>query len=213
MTHLTGTVRRVALSAAVLGGAMGSLGLLASSATAAPSLAATTKTTTVNYSISCNLGILGTNTLTGQLTSTYPGSVVTGKTAKGTGSGYIQVPVSLVNAGYALGARSFAGSIGTLNIDSSDATPAVFNAAGSGINIPMTPVVKGQPIKLLIPASGTIPVGPWTAGAVGTDKATLSNSAATVNLYNKSGVEITSIAAACNAPATTTVVAKIKVKS
>jgi hypothetical protein len=190
---------------------MASMGVLASQAGASPARPDATKS--VTYSVSCNLGILGTNTLTGALTTNYTTPVKAGVATTVTGSGDLVIAKALANAGYALGARSFAGSITTLNFDSTDASPSPLNAAGSsGINIPKTPVVKNQPITLLIPSSGTISVSA-TAGTPGTDTTTLSNSAATVTLYNKSGAAITTIAATCNAPTKKTVVAVIKVKA
>lgn len=213
MSYLTfGGFRRVALSGAILAGALASMGVLATQAGASPARVDTTKTAT--FSVSCNLGILGTQTLTGNLTSTFPASVASGGRFKATKAhGELIVPTSLVNEGYGIGYRSFNGSITAVDAKSSDATPSPINAAGKGLPIPTTKIVQNKPIDLLIPATGTISVGPFKAGKKGTDTATLSNSAATVKLYtssNGTGTP-TTIDATCNAPTTKTVLGSIKV--
>jgi hypothetical protein len=171
------------------------------------------KTTTVKYSIVCSEGVLGNATLTGTFTTTLPTSVAPGATFSGSGSGTIVVPASLVDLGIELlGGESFTGTVTTLNVKSSDATPKVDNAAGAnGITLPATNVTEGHSATLDI---NGVTDGPFVAGKAGTDKITDSNSVSTVDVWsgpNGTGTLITTLAGTCSAPAKTVTLGKVTV--
>jgi hypothetical protein len=178
-------------------------GVLAAAGTLSSQAGASqTVTKTVNFKVSCSLGVLGSPTFPASLTGTYPTSVKSGSKFSATKvHGYIQVPSSLDKTSYAFG-NTYKANLNPINANSSDATPAVINGAGpSGINVHGN--VPGPPypgFKLNIPQSGSITVGPWTAGAKGKDTVTFGTAAATIHLY-KNGVQTVSVNGTCAKPA------------
>ncbi|MBO0727898.1 MAG: hypothetical protein J2P57_01480 [Acidimicrobiaceae bacterium] len=157
----------------------------------------------MTYSVTCNVGIFGSQTLSGSLKLTTPGSVAPGAKFKATGvRATIVIPKSLVNAAFAVGIRSFKGRLNKYTIKNSDAKPSTINGVGAtGQPIPKTKLVQNQSVTLAIPSkTTTFSMGPWTAGTKGTDTGKVGASAATVRAFNSSGAVITTINASCNPP-------------
>jgi hypothetical protein len=211
-----GRLRRVALSTALLGGALATVGAFSSPAHASTDA---TKTTTAKYTISCAAGIVGTGTETVAATNVYPASVVHGTTFKITWHSVTTVSKTQDEAAWALGARSFKGKVTTIDYLSSDATPKSLNVAGTkgiptGGNL-IGPPNYGSPL-IYTPLKGSPPaVTPlFKAGAKGTDTVKPGVDDASLTLYsgtNGTGTAIATVTANCSAPSTPTVIASVPV--
>jgi hypothetical protein len=217
MVYLTkGRLRRVALSSALLGGALLTGGAFSSQAHAS---AATVKTKTTTYTISCSAGIVGTGTETVKATETYPTSVLPGAQFTIKWHSITTVSKTQDEAAWALGAKSFKGKVTTIDYMNSDASPSTLNVAGSngiptGGNL-VGPPNYGTPL-IYTPLKGTPPaVTPaFTAGSKGTDNVTPGVDDATLTLYsgtNGTGTAITTVTANCSAPSPPVVIASIPV--
>jgi hypothetical protein len=202
-----GRLRAVSLSAAVLGGSLGSLGFLPSSA-----VASTTATKTSTFTLVCNAGILGNISLTGsKATATYPASAKHGSKFSSTFNANLQIPASVEAKAAALGSKQFDGTVTLVNVSSSDASPSPLNVASPAIPIPKTPVIKNKAGHLLIPHTGNITMH-FTAGSkTGTDTAKLGNAAATIHEYNSAGVAFLTISVTCQPPAPTVTLVSTKI--
>jgi hypothetical protein len=113
----------------------------------------------------CTFPIIGTQTLVIKLTGSMATTVTPGQTFYMTdGSGTLEFPQSLVDLSYSLlGARSGSGTITELNFDIAKASPATVNALSVPIVVDNLPFSKGTPVKMAIPASGFLQVGPMVA--------------------------------------------------
>lgn len=193
-------INTLTLSAALLGGSLAAV-TGTSEAGASPSVSLGTHT--VSYSITCSVGIFGSQTLSGSIKLTTPNTVAPGAKFKATGvRATIVIPKSLVNAAFAVGIRTFKGRLNKYTVTSSDAKPSPLNGAGAtGKPIPKTKLVQNSSVTLSIPSKTTsFSMGPWTAGTKGTDTGKAGATTATVHAYNSSGALITTINASCKAP-------------
>jgi hypothetical protein len=211
-----GRLRRLAFSAAVIGGAVATVGAFTSPALANP---ATTKSTTKTYTISCSAGIVGTGSETVTATNTYPTSVLHGSTFKINWHSITKVSKTQDEAAWSLGARSFKGKVTTIDYLSSDATPNTVNVAGAS-GIPTGGNLIGPPNygtpSIYTPLQGQPPaVTPaFKAGVHGTDNVKPGVDDATLTLYsgpNGTGTAIATVTANCSAPSGTVYIASVPV--
>jgi len=196
------TSRVAVVTAALLGGGLSVAG---ATSPAGASPAGPAAKHTVSYSVTCSVGIFGSQTLKGSITMTTPNTVAAGAKFKATGVRItLQIPKSLVNAGFAATIRSFKGKLTKYTVTNSDATPKTVNGVGStGQPIPRTKIVQNQALTLFIPSkTATFSMGPFTAGSKGTDTGTAGATAATVQALNSAGAVVTTINATCQPPTT-----------
>jgi hypothetical protein len=162
----------------------------------------------VSVKVKCDLGILGSQTLTSKDTSTFPTSVAPKASISGTAvKGSLSVPAALADDAYALGARSAGGQITTFDVNGTDVTPASINGAATPINYGPAVVAEGKPIPIKFPSKGTFTVGKYKATAAGTASFTLGATDGTVNLYttsNGTGTPLTTIDFSCSTTTTAT---------
>lgn len=114
--------------------------------------------------LKCTFPIIGKQTLNIKLTGSMATTVTPGQPFYMTdGSGVLEMPQLLSDLVYAMGARSGNGQITELNFNLTNATPSTINGLSSPIVINKLPIVKGQPVRLALPPTGFIQVGPMTA--------------------------------------------------
>lgn len=77
-------------------------------------------------------------------------------------SGAMVLPPESVNALLDRGITRLSGKVTMLNLDVGGGLPAVQNVAAAGIDIPETPLVRGQKLVVSLPVGGTLTAGPFT---------------------------------------------------
>lgn len=115
--------------------------------------------------LQCSFPVIGKQTLNIKLTGSMATTVTPGQPFYMTdGSGVLEMPQGLVDLAYnLLGARQGTGSITELNFNLSNATPSTINGLKEPIVISNLPFTKGQPVRLNLPPTGFIQIGPLTA--------------------------------------------------
>jgi 3D (Asp-Asp-Asp) domain-containing protein len=115
--------------------------------------------------LQCSFPVIGKQTLNIKLTGSMATNVTPGQPFYLTdGSGVLELPQGLVDLSYSLlGARAGTGQITELNFNITNATPTTINGLSAPIVISNLPIVKGQAVKLTLPPTGFIQVGPMTA--------------------------------------------------
>jgi len=180
------------------------------------------QTVSANVNLDCLLPALSLETtIPATLTGTAPVSVAPGDAVTLTGvTTTLQVPANLSASFQSLGATSVSGSVTQFNLDVSDSSTPVVNAANPAL--PFGPVaVTGAAITLPIPNTGPFTVALGTASAAGTASLSLDTTPAfsgdssdgfTVNsgagvVSSATGTTSTGhvgpLAIVCNAPAST----------
>ena len=120
--------------------------------------------------------------------------------------GGLEVPAIFMTLASIVGATTIDASVTTLNINSTDASPAVLNAAATPINVNGVPVTSGHSAAVTAPPTGTLTIGPFTAGASGIADLSIGNISATITLLNSSGGTVLfPITVNCTAPSPTVV--------
>lgn len=158
----------------------------------------------LNVPLSCTVSGVGSAQLDGTITGELPAVLPTGlpyTIQSATGS--LGIPASVVSQlmqAYPT-ATSASGSISTLDIDATNSTPSVLNVASTPIDVPSQPLAQGQGLTIDLPASGTLSVGPFTAGSVGDTTLTWGQSAGTLTLQSASGATVATADVSCQAPA------------
>ncbi|MFI7587996.1 DUF6801 domain-containing protein [Spongisporangium articulatum] len=114
-------------------------------------------------------------------------------------SAYLEVPGPVVDALRARfpTATSVRTSISRFDIDSSGASPASLNVAGSGWTLPAQPLTAGTTLGMRIPGSDYITAGPFTAGAPGLMRLEVGVSAGTVSFLGAGGTQVGSLSISC----------------
>jgi hypothetical protein len=209
-----GTLRRVSLSVALLGGVFASVGLLSSPALATTPTTTTTKTTT--FTLSCDTG-LADGDVSVTTTQTYPTSVAPGTKIKIKWSSITTVEGALASAAYAVAPGGT--EKGTITIDddlSSDGTPATKNIAGSSGLFEEGDITSASSFNVYTPTTtGTSVSGTFTAKVksktAGTDNISAGDDDANITIYNSSGTEVDTTTADCSPVGTPAVIATITV--
>jgi len=204
-----GSLRRVALSGAVLASAS-MIGVLASPTLASAGSMKTSKTT---FTLNCDTGIAN-GQVTVKTTQKYPKSVAAGASFAIQWKSETIVGGALGEAAYTLApGGSEKGTITTDDDLSTDATPSTSNVAGAGLNEEGT--IKASTFPVYTPPKKTSPkyftTPDFTAGSAGTDTVSAGDDDATVTIYNKSGGVVTTTTADCTPAGTPAVIATIKV--
>jgi hypothetical protein len=154
--------------------------------------------------LECTVGDLGGVQMDGTITGQLPGILPTGLPYTiDAASGSLDLPSTVVDQLLAEqpDATQVAGAITTLDIDATNSSPSVLNVAATPIDVPAQPVRSGQGLSVPIPASGTMTVGPFTAGSVGATTLTWGASGGTLTLLSASGAALASEPVSCQAPA------------
>jgi hypothetical protein len=184
-----GALRRVALSAGLLGSAFAGAGVFASQAGAAP---AGTKTTVTTFTLSCNASITS-GTVSVKATNVYPASVKAGSKFSFKFKSITTVSGALASTAYGLApGGSEKGQVVNDNYTSSDATLPGDNVAKPPFNESGT-ISSPSSFNVYTPAKGGYVTTPkFTAGKKkGTDKVTTTGDTANLSIYNKSGKKVT----------------------
>jgi hypothetical protein len=204
-----GALQGVVLSVVLVAGVLSSI--VAAASPAGASTPAGTKTTTTTYTLSCNTGIANGD-VSVKTTQTYPAKVAAGATFTITWSSVTTVEGGLASAAYALapGGKE-KGLVTTDDDNSSDATPATSNIAGTKGIKESGKISSPSGFNIDTPTSGTITTPSFTAGSAGTDTITAGIDDANITIYNKSGGEVTTTTADCSPAGTPATIAKIKV--
>lgn len=154
--------------------------------------------------LKCAFPITGNQTLNIKLTGSMATTVPPGQPFYMTdGSGVLEMPQGLIDLAYSLlGARQATGSITELNFNLTNATPAVINGLKEPIVISNLPIAKGQPVKLALPPTGFIQVGPLNAfNQQGQVLVKMGSAKGTLKLQTASGKTILwDLGVSCKAP-------------
>lgn len=155
--------------------------------------------------IQCSLSGIGAATLDGTMTGQLPAVLPTGDPfAIEAATGHLNIPGSAVTqlmSAYP-GATQAGGTISTLDINATNASPSSLNVAATPIDVPDQPLTSGQTLSIALPASGTLTVGPFTAGSSGTyTRLTWGDAAGTITLADSSGQPVGTVQVSCQPPA------------
>lgn len=155
--------------------------------------------------LSCTFPIIGKQTLNIKLTGSMATTVTPGQQFYMTdGSGILELPQGLVDLSYSLlGARSGTGTISELNFAIANGTPAIINGLSSPIVIDNLPIKAGEPVRLALPPTGFIQIGPLTATNTVPSQVLVKMSSAkgVLRLLTKTGKTILwDLGVACAAP-------------
>lgn len=155
--------------------------------------------------LSCTFPIIGKQTLTIKLTGSMATTVTPGQPFYMTdGSGILELPQGLVDLSYnLLGARFGNGTISELNFAIANGTPAIINGLKEPIVVENLPIVAGQPVRMSLPPTGFINVGPLTATNTVPSQVLVKMSSAkgVLRLLTKAGKTILwDLGVACAAP-------------
>jgi hypothetical protein len=173
-----------ASTTAVAAGALAS-GLVLALGAAPAGAAARVAPHATKATYNCSASVLGTTkSFTGSVTiaATAPAKVAPGgKVSLSAFQATIAVPASFVNEAISLGVTSVSGKISAFTINATLAKVAGLNAAGKGIAIPTTKLVKNQALNIKVPTKPAT-VGTWTAGTkAGTMDFNTGNAAMTLD--------------------------------
>ncbi len=128
--------------------------------------------------------------------------------------GSLEVPSAFMSLASLVGATTVSASVTTLNIDATNATPAVLNAAATPITITNIPVVNNQSETVTAPPNGSLNIGPFTAGTSGLASLSIGNVAVTITLLNSSGATVLfPLTITCSAPSPTVVLVGLTINS
>ncbi len=153
-----------------------------------------------NVPLSCTLPILGATTFVVTISGVTGTSLGPNQQFYLTGGhGSLQVPQALTNLGVSIGATSAVATLSDLEIDASGATPTSINAAATPLTI-VTPVATGTTSSVDIPASGTLTIGPFTAGPSGQVELSMGAAVASIQLQNAAGPIAGTLSVNCAAP-------------
>ncbi|KAA2250173.1 hypothetical protein F0L68_39205 [Solihabitans fulvus] len=186
----------------------------AGAAPVSPAVPAGAEIGQVNFPFSCTMPIIGTQTVNVGLSGTLTSQLGSGQQFYlSDGAGTLTIPANVVNLIAALGADSMSGTVNTLQITATGATPASLDAAnGTPIVIPSTKLVADQPVVLPLPADGLLTVGPYTAGTSGIANLGVGGSTATINLADASGNPVLyPLDVTCDAPNPTVSLAAVNI--
>ena len=144
----------------------------------------------LNVPVPCTLSGIGAATLGGTLTGELPAILPSGQQyTLQASSGALNLPGSVVDQllqAYP-GATTLSGSITDLEINAQDSTPSVLNVANPPITVTPQPLVSGQSVNVLVPTTGTMNVGPFTAGSAGFTHLTWGKAAGSFTLADAAG--------------------------
>lgn len=155
--------------------------------------------------LSCTFPIIGKQTLNIKLTGSMATTVTPGQQFYMTdGSGILELPQGLVDLSYnLLGARFGNGTISELNFAIANGTPAIINGVSAPIVVENLPIVAGQPVRMALPPTGFIQIGPLTATSTVPSQVLVKMSSAkgVLRLLTKTGKTILwDLGVACAAP-------------
>lgn len=165
--------------------------------------------------VSCSLPIVGNTSFIAQGTGAVGTGVGPGQQFYVTDArGALEVPSIFMTLASAVGATTVNATVNTLNIDASNATPASLNAASPPITITGIPVTPGKSTIVQAPASGTLTIGPFTAGQSGLSAISIGNVSVTINLFNAKGNQVfIPLTINCAAPAPPLVLVGLTINS
>lgn len=113
---------------------------------------------------------------------------------------FLRIPSSIVSdaANAYPGVTSYRTTVQSFIIGTENASPASLNALKSPITVTTTPT-DGQEVDIPIPESGTLSIGPITAGQAGSEAFIIAqDAAATITFLNAAGKSIGSSSVTCS---------------
>ncbi len=154
----------------------------------------------LNLPLSCALPIIGNTTFVVTMSGVAGTTLGPGQQFSLTGGhGSLQVPQALTNLGVSIGATKAAATLTDLEILAAGATPSSINAASPPLSV-TAPVGTGVTSSVMIPASGTLTIGPFTAGPSGQVQISIGAAVASITLENASGPIGGTLSVNCTAP-------------
>jgi hypothetical protein len=168
---------------------------------------------TIKVPISCNVPFLGNQDFLIDLTGVAATAVGPGQQFYVTQAhGSIEIPPAVASAMALVGVASVSASITNLEMNVTSARPASLNMASAPINISSIPIDPGRSSRMAVPQSGTLTIGPFTAGAAGVIELSIGAARATMTLKNGLGGNVlTPQDVRCSAPDPTVALAGISI--
>jgi hypothetical protein len=207
MIHSKGALRGVSLSVALLA-VLASVVAVSSPAFATTAGTTTTKTT---FTLYCKTG-LADGDVSVTTTQTYPTSVAAGKTFTIKWSSVTTVSGALASAAYLVApGGTEKGTVTKDNDLSTDATPKTSNIAGKKGVAESGTISSSSSFPIYTPVTGTLTTPAFKATKKGTDKISAQDDDANLDIYNSSGMEVSSTTADCSPTGTPAVIATVTV--